>query len=154
MAIIYVGIGSNVGDRTENFKEALSRLGSADSLAVSEKSDFYLTSPEGGPPQEDYLNGVIKAETWLSPEECLMLFKRVEEEMGRVPAGRNHPRIIDLDLLFYDDVVMNAETPTLPHPRLHERSFVLRGLVQVAPELVHPVLGKTMRELYEVLGST
>ena len=148
MAVIYISIGSNIGNRTENFKETISRLGSIDSLTIVSKSEFCRTLPVGGPPQEDYLNGVIKAETQLSPEDCLMLFKRVEKEMGRIPAGRNHPRVIDLDILLYDDIVINTETLTIPHPRFHERAFVLRGLAQIAPEVLHPVLNKTIKDLH------
>ena len=148
MAVIYIGIGSNIGDKAENFKEAINRLDSQDQVTITGRSEFYRTHPAGGPPQEDYLNGVIKAETGLSPEDCLALFKRLEKEMGRVPAGEDHPRVIDLDLLLYDDIVMNTGTLTVPHPRLHERSFVLKGLAQIAPEVVHPVLEKTIRELY------
>jgi 2-amino-4-hydroxy-6-hydroxymethyldihydropteridine diphosphokinase len=142
----YIGIGTNIGNRRKNLEEALSRLKSEEVKVVS-CSSFYETHPVGGPPQGNYLNGAIEIETSLSPGECLKVLKRVEKEMGRVPSGRNHPRIIDLDILLYDDMAISEKGIEIPHPRMHERSFVLRGLVQIAPGAVHPVLGKTVEEL-------
>ncbi|MGB2600114.1 MAG: 2-amino-4-hydroxy-6-hydroxymethyldihydropteridine diphosphokinase [Candidatus Omnitrophota bacterium] len=145
----YIGIGSNIGDRRENLEEAVSRLGLEKGIKVTARSSFYETRPAGGPPQENYLNGAVEIETSLSPENCLKLLKRTEEAMGRVPADRNHPRVIDLDILLYDDVVIRNEEIEIPHPRMHERHFVLKGFAEIAPETVHPVLGKTIKELLE-----
>ncbi|MGB2630852.1 MAG: 2-amino-4-hydroxy-6-hydroxymethyldihydropteridine diphosphokinase [Candidatus Omnitrophota bacterium] len=149
MAIIFAGIGSNIGDKKANLDEAIKRLEEEEEIRITAKSSFYETRPVGGPRQEDYLNGVIKIETSLSPESCLVVFKAIEKDMGRVPAGRSHPRAIDLDILFYEDLVMETGELAIPHPRLQERYFVLRGLAEIAPDAVHPVLGKTVRELYE-----
>jgi len=150
-SIAYLGIGSNIGKREENLTEAVLRVNAADRISVIQRSSYYKTLPVGGPPQEDYLNGVIKVETDLSPDECLSALKQVEKDMGRKPAGKNHPRIIDLDILLYEDTVTDTETLSIPHPRMHERYFVLRGLAEIAPEVMHPVLKKTMKELYETL---
>ena len=145
---VYVGIGSNIGDRQKNLGEAVSRLGSEQSVKLVTQSSFYETHPVGGPPQEDYLNGVLEAETSLSPEDLLVFFKRIEQDMGRVPAGRNEPRVIDLDILLYDNEVLKKDKIEIPHPRMHERSFVLKPLAEIAPEAVHPVFKKTIQELW------
>jgi 2-amino-4-hydroxy-6-hydroxymethyldihydropteridine diphosphokinase len=147
MSAVYIGIGSNVGDKKDNLEEAVRRLEATGRFSVLKRSSFYRTSPAGGPPQEDYLNGVLKTETDLSPGECLDLFKGIEEDMGRTPAGRDHPRVIDLDMLLYDDLVIETDELTVPHPRMDERYFVLRGFNEIAPEAVHPVRKKTVEEL-------
>ncbi|MBU1656637.1 MAG: pantoate--beta-alanine ligase [Candidatus Omnitrophica bacterium] len=149
MATVYLGIGSNIGDKEVNCREAVRRLGETKNITILESSTFYITKPVGGPRQEDYLNGVVKVGTRLAPEDCLDAVKKVEEEMGRVPAGKDHPRIIDVDILLYDDVVLKQKRLTIPHPRMHEREFALKGLVEVAPRATHPIIGKTMEELYK-----
>jgi dihydroneopterin aldolase/2-amino-4-hydroxy-6-hydroxymethyldihydropteridine diphosphokinase len=110
-----------------------------------------LTKPAGGPPQDDYLNGVLSIKTGLAPEELLCILKVIERDMGRKTAYRDHPRVIDLDILLYDDAVIRTETLIVPHPRMHERRFVLKGLTELAPDLMHPVMGKTVGEMYEEL---
>ncbi len=147
MAVIYIGIGSNVGNKEKNFEEALLRI-KAKGIRVADRSSFYYTEPVGGPPQEKYLNGVITVNTELSPEKLFDELKDIEKGMGRVPAGKNHPRVIDLDILIYGDIVLDTEKLTVPHKRMHERGFVLKGMEEIAPDLEHPILGKTMRELY------
>ena len=152
MAIVYLGIGSNIGNRKENCENAIGRLEKTDDLKVSTRSSFYETLPVGGPPQEDYLNGVLKAETMIPPERLLDVLKNIERQMGRKITGRrNFPRIIDIDILLYDDIVLNTGKFIIPHPRMHERYFVLKGLVEIAPEVKHPVLGETVGELYRKL---
>ncbi len=151
MAIIYLGLGSNLGDREKNIEEALKRLeaeGAANILAVS---SFYETEPEGGPEQGKYINGAVKAVTPLAPEGLLLALKKIEAEMGRKPGAPNHPREIDLDILLYDEIMLITEGLVIPHPRMHERAFVLKGMAQIAPEVVHPVVGWTMGELYEII---
>jgi 2-amino-4-hydroxy-6-hydroxymethyldihydropteridine diphosphokinase len=148
MSIVYIGIGSNVGDKEKNCREAIKELGELSSVKIRSRSGFYITDPVGGPPQDDFVNTVVKEETTLSPDECLKEFKRVEKKMGRTKSPRNHPRVIDVDILMYGDMVLSKATLTIPHPRMHERYFVLRGFVEIAPEVVHPVLHKTIRELY------
>ena len=136
MANVYIGIGTNVGDLFANCEEALRRLREYPGIDVKEVSSLYGTKPVGGPDQDDFLNGVLKIETEISPEECLELLKSIETEMGRENTEVNHPRIMDLDILIYDDIVVNSEELTIPHPRMREREFVLKGLRQIAPELV------------------
>ncbi len=151
MATVYIGIGSNIGDRERNFEEALRKLVSIGGLEISARSRRYSTKPDGGPPQEDYLNGVLRIETEISPESFLSELKKIENDMGRMPSGRNHPRVIDLDILLYNDRIVRTKALTVPHPKMHERSFVLEGLAELAPDLMHPVIGKTVGEMYKEL---
>lgn len=149
MAIVYLGIGSNTGQRQANFEEAIKQLRLAEGIKVITKSQFYTTEPVGGPQQEDYLNGVLKINTEIPPERVLTILKAIEKNMGRKATSiRNYPRVIDLDILLYDSVVMETNELTIPHPELSQRHFVLRGLCEIAPDLVHPVLGKTVEQLY------
>jgi len=150
MSTVYLGIGSNIGDKEENCKEAVRRLSQINDIQIKQQSPLYLTRPAGGPPQEDYINGVIEIRTKILPEDLLAIVKDIEKGMGRVPAEeRDHPRIIDIDILFYDDIILNSEELIIPHPRIHERDFVLHGLSKIAPETIHPLRRKTIRELYE-----
>ena len=150
MATVYLGIGSNIGDKRSNLEEAVRRVGEVPSTRVEKSSEFYGTLPVGGPPQAPYLNGVLKVSTLLPPETFLDEVKRLEKDMGRQPSeGKDHPRVIDLDILLYDDLVLNTEKLSVPHPRMQERAFVLRGLAEIAPGAVHPVSGRTAEELYK-----
>ena len=149
MAIAYLGIGSNIGNKRSNCNEALSRLQAAEGIRIIASSSLYETRPVGGPPQENYLNGVLKIETKIPPEKFFDTLKDIEKGMGRVrAAGRDHPRVIDIDILLYDNAILKTDKLIIPHPRMHERYFVLRGLAEIAPGLAHPVLGKTVEELY------
>ncbi|MDD3088981.1 MAG: 2-amino-4-hydroxy-6-hydroxymethyldihydropteridine diphosphokinase [Candidatus Omnitrophica bacterium] len=150
MAIVYLGLGSNIGDREENIREALRKLG-ARAVVVRHMSSLYQTKPVGGPPQGDYINAVVKVITALAPEQLLGEIKGIEFGMGRTTAPRNAPRIIDIDILLCDELTLKTEGLEIPHPRMHERSFVLKGMAEIAPDVVHPVFRKSMRELYEEL---
>lgn len=150
MAILFIGIGSNLGKKRQNCEEAIQRLGKS-GITILNISKLYLTKPVGGPPQEDFLNGVIKAETAFDPLKCLRLFKDIEKEMGRKPAPKDHPRVIDLDLLCYDGMIYGTKDLVLPHPSMHKREFVLRGFMEIDPGYIHPVTGKTVKELYSLL---
>jgi 2-amino-4-hydroxy-6-hydroxymethyldihydropteridine diphosphokinase len=145
---VYIGIGSNIGDKQKNLEDAAMRLASEEGVELVERSSFYETSPVGGPPQENYFNGVLAIETGLPPQNLLPLLEKIEKDMGRVRAGRNEPRVIDLDILLCDKMVLKEKEIEVPHPRMHERSFVLKGLAEIAPDAVHPVLNKTVKELY------
>lgn len=143
--IIYLALGTNLGDRMENLRQAVTAL--SPQMEVKAKSHVYETPPWGYEDQPKFYNQVIKADTYLQPEPLLKHLKRLEVALGRQPNFRNGPRLIDIDLLFYDHVVQNTPTLTLPHPRLHERGFVLLPLMDIAPEFVHPVLKKNVREM-------
>ena len=154
MAVVYIGIGSNLGDRRANIDRALSLLKEEKEIEVQAVSKMIETEPVGGPEQGLFLNGVLRVRTDLLPLDLLSKLKNIERRLGRQRSDeRNRPRTMDLDILFYDDVVIvDGRTLTIPHPRLAERRFVLEPLSELAPDFVHPRLGKTVRELKESLS--
>src|SRR5260370_7203422 len=145
----YIGLGSNLGDRRGNLDLAVHILRNWPFITAVRVSSFFETEPVGGPAgQNPYVNAIAEIQTVLKPRELLQIVLEKEEELGRVGgSGRNLPRTLDLDLLLYDDLVQSDAELTLPHPRLHERWFVLAPLAEIAPELIHPVLGRSMRDL-------
>ena len=143
--IIYLALGTNLGDRLDNLRQAVAAL--PPQMDVKAKSHVYETPPWGYEDQPRFYNQVIKADTYLQPEPLLKHLKRLEVALGRKPNFQNGPRLIDIDLLFYDHVVLNTPVLTLPHPRLHERGFVLLPLMDIASEFVHPLLKKNVREM-------
>ena len=154
MVTAYISFGSNLGDRNKNIEKAIEYIKELTGIAIKKVSSIYETEPVDGPPQEKFLNGVMEIETSLLPDELLDRLKGVESRLGRVKVEDNGPRPIDLDILFYDDIVIGGERIKIPHPRMHEREFVLRGLNEIAPQFLHPKLGKTVKELYEGISSS
>jgi 2-amino-4-hydroxy-6-hydroxymethyldihydropteridine diphosphokinase len=140
----YLGLGSNLGDRQSNLDKALDLL--SQRLRLEKISSIYDSEPVGNVDQPRFLNLVCEVITHLTPQGLLALAKGIEARLGRVgPSGA--PRTIDIDVLFYGDQVIETPELVIPHPRLAERAFVLVPLVEIAPDLVHPVSGKTIREL-------
>lgn len=146
--VSYVGLGSNLGDRELNLLRAIAEIGKIPASRITALSGFYDTEPVGPVPQDPFLNAVLRLETSLTPHQLLAELQRIETEVFRrertIPQG---PRTMDLDLLIYDDIVLESETLTIPHPRLHDRRFVLVPLVEISPDQTHPLFGKTTAEL-------
>lgn len=144
-ACVCIALGSNLGDRLRNLHDAIERL--PPMVRVTDQSLIYETEPWGYTEQPQFLNQVIQAVTALTPDELFNYLKKIESELGRKSAVRYGPRIIDLDLLFYNDLTYNTADLTIPHPRLHERAFVLIPLADIAPDMIHPVQNKTVNEI-------
>lgn len=152
LATAYVALGSNLGERLQNLQQAVDRLGELGRMTAI--SHVYETDPVGYTEQPLFLNAVVRLETALPPAELMTALLAIEQAMGRVRTIKYGPRTLDLDLLFYDQVVMVGDHLTLPHPRLHERAFVLVPLAEIAPQLVHPRRQRTVQELLDELPET
>jgi len=150
MHTVHIGIGSNIGNRQRNCREAIRQLGSRGVKVVKEAA-MIETEPWGVADQPRFINMAVEAETDMTPDRLISLLKDIEVSMGRTESVRWGPRLIDLDILFYDDLIIDSPGLKIPHPRLHERAFVLVPLSEIAPEKVHPVLKKSMRELCDLL---
>ena len=143
--IVFIALGSNLGDRLNNLEAAIAAL--RPTVQPVTCSSVYETPPWGYLDQPKFLNQVVQAETDLSPEDLLDHLKGIEKQLGRVETFRNGPRKVDLDIIFYDDLVFDSSRLKIPHPRLSGRAFVLLPLAQLAPDLRHPVEGRTIQEM-------
>lgn len=144
---VYIGLGSNLGDRVAHLREAVQRLGA---IATIEKaSRLYVAAPLGYVRDDAFINAVVSGTTTLKPLELLEMMQAIEQGMGRRPGVQFGPRPIDLDLLFYDAVQIETRKLTVPHPRIHQRAFVLKPLAEIAPNLMHPVLYYTISQLLQ-----
>lgn len=144
----YIAVGSNMGDRATLIKQAEDSVQKISGIHLKKKSAFYETEPVGAPgPQEKYLNGVWEIETSLQADKLLAELMKVETSLGRVRKEKNEPRPIDLDILFYGGHVIKEEGLSVPHPRLHERWFVLKPLADLCPDFIHPEKKETVRVL-------
>ena len=149
---IFLSMGSNLGDRLSNLQDAIRSL--PPPIQPLSQSQIYETEPWGYTEQPAFLNLVIKASTELAPKKVLTLIKDIEAALGRKATFRFGPRLIDLDILLYDELVLNSPGLIIPHPRLTERGFVLVPLAELAPDLIHPVTKKTIQQLLSTINTT
>jgi 2-amino-4-hydroxy-6-hydroxymethyldihydropteridine diphosphokinase len=150
--IIYLGLGSNMGQPRKNLQQAVKLL--SEQVNILSVSPLYDTAPLGNKNQPRFLNAVCKGKTSLKPEALLRFVKSIEKEMGRTPTPRNSPRPIDIDIIFYGHSIMTSDELTIPHPRATERAFVLVPLADISPGFRHPVFHRTVRTLLLQLQRT
>lgn len=146
----YIGIGSNIGDREKNLNSAIEMLKQENGVEVTAISSYINTAPVGYTEQPDFLNAVVEISTTLCPQKLLEVCSNIEKKLKRERIIHWGPRTIDLDILLFDNLVLNDDNLIIPHPRMHEREFVLKPLKEIAPMAFHPVLKKTIEEIYNV----
>ena len=143
----FIAIGSNLGTPKENCIEAINIISSNPDIKITSKSSFYQTAPVGNTEQDWFINSVIKISTKLNPDILLSALLKIESKMGRIRKEKWGPRIIDLDLLFYDNLVIKKKDLTLPHPEIQKRNFVLQPLNEIEENFIHPSLNKSINNL-------
>jgi len=150
--VVYLGLGSNLGDKTGNCLRALEGISASDHTHIQAVSSLYKTEPIGYRDQDWFINCVAKASTTLSPLPLQRFLQGIEQQMGRHKTFAMGPRLIDIDILFYGAEVIEEVGLIIPHPHLHERAFVLVPLAELTPDLSHPILKKTIKELLQNIG--
>jgi dihydroneopterin aldolase/2-amino-4-hydroxy-6-hydroxymethyldihydropteridine diphosphokinase len=146
---VYIGLGSNMGDKKKYLEEAIISINNKEGCKVNRASSFIETKPYGNIKQDDYLNGCILIETLHSPRELLAILNEIERLAGRVRGEKWQKRTLDLDILFYDELIYNSQNLSIPHYDLHNRKFVLDSLYEIAPQYCHPIKNKTVEEMWK-----
>ena len=155
METAYISIGSNIGDKLDNCKKSVISIEAKTRSKIIAVSDFYKTEPVDYMDQDWFVNGVIKIETSQSPTELLKNLRSLEIEAGRIEKKiRFGPRVLDLDILLYSDVILNLPDLVIPHPRMHKRCFVLKPLCDIDSGIVHPIINKDVKQLLRELDDT
>ena len=144
--VCYISLGTNLGDLEKNLNEALEKISNIENLTVLKKSKFHRTKAWGVTEQPDFLNAVVMLDTDILPQDLLIILQDIEKNMGKIVIQKWGPRIIDIDILFCDDMIIETETLVIPHPYLHLRGFVLKPMVEIAPDFVHPVFKKKISD--------
>ena len=152
MPTIYLSLGTNLGQRQHNLLRTIAGL--EEEMVITAVSPIYQTPPWGFTDQPDFLNLCLAATTSLTPDDLLHFIKKLEKRLGREQAVRWGPRLIDIDILFYDDLVSRSEELTIPHPQVARRAFVLVPLADIAPDLVHPQTGQTVRQMVTAVDTS
>lgn len=148
---VYVGLGSNLGDRDATIRAAVGRLADHDLIDLVALSQFYETEPVNAVGHPLYINAAAKFSSILSPQEFLNVTESIERELGRDSKGNYDPRTLDIDLLLFGTDIVSEENLIIPHPLMHEREFVLRPMLDIAPEAIHPLMEMSMKELFDAL---
>lgn len=154
MSIAYIGLGSNIGDRIGYIQQAHKLLSDTEGIVVLNSSSLYETEPVGYKDQEWFVNAALHIETTLIPEKLLDECQRIERQLGRVrhpEAPQWGPRTIDLDILFYDNLIISQDRLQIPHPRVHQRAYSLVPLLELEPDYIHPVIGESLMEIHSSL---
>ena len=150
---VYIALGSNIGDSTQYLNEAVEQLHALPHTSVAKCSEYYVTPPYGMVEQDDFLNACLELRTLMAPQELLEEMHRIEQEAGRERIVHWGPRTLDLDIIFYDDLVLEEADLCIPHVEMQKRKFVLEPLHEIAPYKRHPVYGKTVREMMEEINA-
>ena len=148
---VFIGFGANLGDKQKNIDEAIDILSKRDDMKILRRSTIIETEPWGYEEQDNFLNGVLEIKTWLSPRLLMQVLLETEAALKRERIIHWGPRTLDLDILFYDNLITDDPVVTLPHPRIQDRLFVLEPMTEIAPNFIHPVLRKSMSRLTEEL---
>ncbi len=149
-----IALGSNIGESQAILEGALKTLEQTPGITIKAKSSWYKTAPVGGPSQPDYLNGAAILQVQLSPQQLLKILLEIEQEFGRVRQERWGPRTLDLDILLFDDLIVETPDLQIPHPRMTQRAFVLVPLAEIAPDWIEPVTGEPISQLAQKLDSS